>query len=116
MSKTDVDRDGVEELDVDVRFTRAIREGGFTDFLMLDLETAQRVLTDERLRLLDAVDEHEGELESKTDLAEFLDREVSAVHRDLDVLFENGVIRYDKDGKKRIPKLAYEHVVVEPIR
>lgn len=116
MSKSEVGRDGDDALDLDVRFSRALREGGFDDFLMLDRETAQKVLTDERLRILDALDEHEDALKSKTDLADILDREVSAVHRDLDLLFENGLVRYEKDANRRIPKLAYEHVVVEPIR
>ncbi len=116
MSKAGVDNEEGDGFDVDVRFSRALREGGFTGFLMLDRETAQKVLTDERLRILDALDEHEDELESKTDLAGILDREVSAVHRDLDLLFENSLVRYEEDAHRRIPRLAYEHIVVEPIR
>ena len=116
MSKTKTEESNIEELDLDVRFTRALREGGFDDFFMLDRETAREVLTEERLRLIDAIEEYEDEIESKSDLAEVVGRDVSAVHRDLDVLFENGLIRYEKVGNRRIPELAYEHIVVEPIR
>jgi len=116
MSKTGTETTEEEELDLDVQFTRALREGGFEDFFMLDRGTAREVLTDERLRLVDAMDEHEDEIRSKSDLAEVVGRDVSAVHRDLDVLFENGLVRYEKVGNRRIPKLAYEHILIEPIR
>lgn len=105
-----------ERLDLDIRFAKALREGGFDDVFMLDIETAQKVLTEERLRLIDAIDENQEEIDSKSDLAELVERENSAVHRDLDILFENGLIRYEKIGRRRIPKLAYEHIVIEPIR
>jgi DNA-binding transcriptional ArsR family regulator len=116
MSKTRAGDIESEELDIDVKFTRALREGGFDDFFMLDRETAREVLTEERLRLIDAIDEHRDEISSKSDLSKIVGRDVSAVHRDLDILFENGLIRYEKVGNRRIPKLAYEHIVVEPIR
>lgn len=116
MSKTRPEGSEGGELDLDVRFSRALREGGFDDFFMLDRETAREVLTEERLRLIDAIEEHSDEIESKSDLSEVVGRDVSAVHRDLDVLFENGLVRYEKVGNRRIPELAYEHIVVEPIR
>jgi DNA-binding transcriptional ArsR family regulator len=116
MSKTDTETTEEEELDLDVRFTRALREGGFEDFFMLDRNSAREVLTEERLRLIDAIDEHGDELSSKSDVAETVGRDVSAVHRDLDVLFENGLVRYEKVGNRRIPRLAYEHILVEPVR
>ncbi|MDZ7687241.1 MAG: hypothetical protein U5J64_00720 [Halobacteriales archaeon] len=116
MSKTKPEGSEGGELDIDVRFTRALREGGFDDFSMLDRETAREVLTEERLRLIGAMDERADEIESKSDLAEVVGRDVSAVHRDLDVLFKNGLVRYEKVGNRRIPRLAYEHIVVEPIR
>ena len=116
MSKTDTSSHTTSEPDPVIKFTRALNEGGFDDFFMLDRETAQRVLTDERLRLVDAIDKHSDEIESKSGLAEVVGRDVSAVHRDLDILFENGLIRYEKAGNRRIPELTYEHILVEPIR
>lgn len=116
MSNIDTNRRDAEELDLGIRFTRALREGGFEDFFVLDRKTAQRVLTDERLRLLDAIDKHSDRIESKSDLAEMVGRDDSAVHRDLDILFENGLIQYEKVGNRRIPELAYKHILVEPIR
>ncbi len=116
MSKTEPEESEGGELDLDVRFTRALREGGFDDFFMLERETAREVLTEERLRLIDAMDDHDDEISSKADLAEVVGRDVGAVHRDLDILFENGLVRYEKVGNRRIPRLAYEHIVVEPLR
>jgi len=116
MSKREAEGSGSGKLDLDVKFTRALREGGFDDFFMLDRGTAREVLTEERLRLIDMIDERADEIESKSDLAEIVGRDVSAVHRDLDVLFENGLVRYEEVGNRRIPRLAYEHIVVEPVR
>lgn len=76
--------------------------------------TAQSVLTDERRRLLSAI--AAGDVESKRDLARRVDRDISIVSRDLDVLYEADLIEYrDGDGRKTVPVLAHYHVWVKPL-
>jgi len=91
-----------------------LAEGGFSpDFLVIDFGTARSVLTDRRMELLETV--RDEEVESVTDLAEMLGRDEAAVSRDLDLLCQNDMIEYERDGRRKIPKLKHDTVVVEPL-
>lgn len=94
-------------------FARRLARGGYEDFLVLERETAERVLTEKRLELLDTL--RAERVESISDLAARLDRDVSAVYRDLDLLFEHGLVEYETDGSRKAPRLKHEHVFVEPV-
>lgn len=94
-------------------FLRALAEAGIVDTLVLRRETAESVLTEKRMELLEEV--AAGEVESVRDLARRVDRDVSIVSRDLDVLFEAGVIAFEEDGRAKRPVLARENVLVEPL-
>ena len=94
-------------------FIRQLTEAGFSDFIVIDKDTAESVLTDRRLELLETV--HSGRIDSVTDLSETLDRDPAAVSRDLDVLFEHDLITYERDGSRKIPVPKHESVLVEPI-
>jgi predicted transcriptional regulator len=95
------------------KFAMRLTEGGYDDFLILDKEEAEDILTSKRQELLELIDDEEPE--SITELAHLAERDVSIVHRDLDLLFKYSLVEYDKeDGKKR-PKLKHSHVFVEPI-
>ena len=97
-----------------MEFVRLLAEAGFCpNFLVIDLETAKSVLTERRMELLETI--RDEEIESVTDLAESLDRDKAAVSRDLDLLFEQDMIIYERDGSRKIPKLKHEAVVVEPL-
>lgn len=96
-----------------VDFIRALSKGGLDDVHVIRRETAERVLTPERERLLETV--VDKDVESVRELARQLDRNVSVVSRDLDVLFEADIINFEKDGRSKKPILAHEHVVVEPL-
>lgn len=56
-----------------------------------------------------------ADIESVRDLARQLDRDVGAVSRDLDLLYEAGVIEFVTDGRAKKPILAHDTVFVEPI-
>ena len=71
------------------------------------------MLTDRRLELVEAL--RATEPASITEFADDLERDVAAVHRDLDTLFEVGVVAYEADGGRKRPRLNHEHVFVEPI-
>lgn len=94
-------------------FAKRLAEAGYEDFLILEADAAESVLTEKRRELIDviAIDE----VESITDLAERVGRDVSAVHRDLDRLFTYSLIIYEEDGGRKIPRLKHEHVFVEPL-
>lgn len=94
-------------------FIRQLAEAGFSDFLVIDTDTAESVLTDRRLELLETI--RSGSIDSVTNLAETLDRDPAAISRDLDLLFEHDLIEYEQDGSRKIPILKHESVLVEPI-
>ncbi|MDY6764521.1 MAG: hypothetical protein SV377_02360 [Halobacteria archaeon] len=94
-------------------FARRLLEAGYKDFLILEKDDAQKVLTQKRRELLGAIEDKE--IESITHLSEAVGRDVSIVHRDLDLLFKYDIIEYDEKQGRKIPKLKHEHVFVEPL-
>lgn len=92
---------------------KALVEAGSTDVLMLKKETAESVLTERRLELLERL--QEGNVESVSALACELGRDKAAVSRDLALLFEHDLVRYEADGSRKRPVLNHESVVIEPI-
>ena len=96
-----------------IEFTKRLVEGGFEDVLVLQRATAERVLTEKRMELVEVV--ASGEVSSVRDLARQLDRDVSIVSRDLDILFESEVLDYERHGRSKKPVLAHENIFVEPL-
>lgn len=92
---------------------RALASGGFEDVHVVDRETGAKLLTEKRRELVDRL--RESEVESVRSLAADLERDVAAVSRDLDLLFEHDVVAFGTDGQRKIPRLKHELVVVEPI-
>ena len=98
-----------------VEYIRRLSEAGFDDVLVLQRDTAEEVLTEKRMELLKELAADDTEITSMRDLARRVDRDISIVSRDLDVLFEADVIDYEQSGRSKRPVLAHENVVVEPI-
>ena len=98
-----------------VEYLRRLSEAGFNDVLVLQRDTAEEVLTEKRMELLKELAADDAEITSMRDLARRVDRDVSIVSRDCDVLFEADVIGYEQQGRAKRPILAHENVVVEPI-
>lgn len=94
-------------------FARRLAEAGYDDFLILDKSDAEEVLTEKRQELLELIGDEVPE--SITELAELADRDVGAVHRDLDLLFEHSLVEYDEEDGKKIPRFKHSHVFVEPV-
>lgn len=92
---------------------RALAKEGMTDVLVLDGGAATDVLTDRRQELIQEIMDSSGA--SVTGLAERLDRDKSAVSRDLSVLFEYDIIDFREEGQKKIPSIKHETVIQEPI-
>lgn len=105
--------DKATPLDGRIEFTKQLVEGGFEDVLVLQRATAERVLTEKRMELVETV--AADEVSSVRDLARQLDRDVSIVSRDLDVLFEAEVLDYEQHGRSKKPVLAHENIFIEPL-
>lgn len=71
------------------------------DGITLRSETVDEILTPKRLELLDRIATED--LDSVRDLARQLDRHPSIVSRDLDRLFDAGVIEFERDGRAKRP-------------
>lgn len=95
------------------RMARALASGGFDDVHVVDRETAATLLTEKRQELIERIGD--GDIESVRSLAADLGRDVGAVSRDLDRLFEHDVVEYDEEGQRKIPRLKHGAVVAEPI-
>lgn len=98
-----------------VEYLRRLSQAGFDDVLVLQRDTAEEVLTEKRMELLNELAADDNEITSMRDLGRRVDRDISIVSRDLDVLFEADVIDYEQAGRSKRPVLAHENVVVEPI-
>jgi predicted transcriptional regulator len=96
-----------------VAFLRSLHDGGVSDVLVLQQDTAAAVLTEKRRELLTAI--ATAEPESMRALARHVDRDISIVSRDLDVLSAAELVDFEADGRAKRPVLAHETVVVEPI-
>jgi predicted transcriptional regulator len=92
---------------------RALADAGHTDVLVLDQAASTDVLTDRRQELLRAIEETNDA--SVTELADRLDRDKSAVSRDLSLLFEYDIVEFETMGQRKIPSLKHETVLHEPL-
>jgi predicted transcriptional regulator len=92
---------------------RALATSGFEDVLITDRETAKKVLTEKRQQLISRI--REGDIKFVRALADDLDRDVSGVSRDLNLLFEADIIEFDTDDQRKIPYLKHDTIVAEPI-
>jgi predicted transcriptional regulator len=92
---------------------RALAKQGIEDVFVLDRESAREVLTEKRTEILDTLKSEE--VESVRHLAEILDRDKSVVSQDLQVLAKNDLVEYEKEGRRKVPKVKHENVVVAPV-
>jgi predicted transcriptional regulator len=70
--------------------------------VLLTPEQASEIFTKERARMMRALQEHQT-IDSVSELADLLDRDVTRVSRDLNLLVSAGLARVERDGKaKRI--------------
>jgi len=93
---------------------KALAEAGYSSFLILNREAANDLLTERRMELIEAIREEEPDTISE--LAEAVDRKVSAVSRDLDILAKHTVIEFEEGpGGRKKPVLDQEYIFVEPL-
>lgn len=95
------------------KMAQALARGGMEGVQILSLESAERVLSPKRRELIEIL--RTENIESVRDLARRSGRDKGQVSRDLGVLAEHGVVRYEEDGRAKRPYLVQEHIIVEPI-
>ncbi|MFC7209823.1 hypothetical protein ACFQL3_04885 [Natronoarchaeum sp. GCM10025321] len=70
----------------------------------------RKILTDRRIELLRALMAIEGAAESISAVAEALDRDYRAVHDDVSLLDDYGLVFVVEDGQAKRPYLPYERI------
>lgn len=101
------------QVDSEIQYLQQLDETDLSDVLTLRRDTAESVLTEKRMELINRIGRQE--VESVRDLARQVDRDVSIVSRDLDLLFEADVIEFEQNGRAKRPKLAHENIFVKPV-
>lgn len=97
-------------------FSTALADEGFERPMVLSWETARKVMTEKRLEILNVLGS-DVDITSHRGLARYLDRNVSDVQDDLDILYDAGVIQSKPlvDPERNNPELTSETLVVNPI-
>lgn len=98
-----------------MEFSKALLNEGYDDPMVLTWETAKQVMTEKRLEIIETLG-GEASFESHRELARCLDRDIAQVQRDLDLLYDIGVLNHeDGVGTASKPVLATETLVVSPL-
>lgn len=92
---------------------RVLSAEGYGDVRVLSHEAADRVFTEKRREIVRVL--NDTRVESQRDLADILDRDPGAVQRDLQKLREFDLVTVEDDGRAKVPTLAYDSIVVEPL-
>lgn len=96
-----------------IRFYRALRDAGYEDLTIIAREDLVAEFNRRHLRIIDHLRDHEAE--SVRALARTLGFDKKDVSEDLNLLARLGVVEFERDGRRKVPSLATEHVVVEPL-
>lgn len=87
------------------------REG---DPSVLAFETprqALRLLSDARFELLETIRAENPE--SIRELARLVERDVSTVHKDIELLADHGIVELRSEGRNKRPTVAYEEIHID---
>lgn len=95
------------------RVARALAEGGILDVHVVSRETAAALLTETRQNLIGCL--RNGDHSTVVEIADALDRDVTAVEQDLDFLFEADVIETTDENDSNVPALKHTAVIAEPL-
>lgn len=100
-----------KSLEIAEDFDEGVNQSG-PDVLSFDTaEDVTRILTAKRLELLHKV--MDAQVPSIRQLAKELDRNVSDVHGDVELLKEYGIIELRKEGRSKRPVVPYDEISIE---
>lgn len=96
-------------------FARMLAENGYQeDTLITDSEGYRKITTEKRMEILETLAEQD--IGSVQELAEELDRDRGNISRDLDLLFQEDVIEFERENGKKKSVLKHSKIVPEPIK
>jgi len=75
-------------------------------------DLAREILTEKRMEILEALKEEE--IGSMRALSRELERDPSAVKRDLDLLWKHSLIDYEEEGNRKKPVRSTDKILIEP--
>jgi predicted HTH transcriptional regulator len=94
-------------------FMKFLTKSGVEDVLVLKRDTFRDVTTPKRTEIIETIQQEE--ISSIRGLSRKLDRKVSAVHKDLEVLYESNVIDFRKENGSKIPEIRHQNILPEPL-
>lgn len=100
-------------MDEQLILSEALADAGYEDVLIIDLENARKVLTDRRLEVIQTI--RDQDVSSIRELARTLDRKENVVYEDLQLLFEEGIVDFERDANRKVPVLRHDNALVRPI-
>lgn len=96
-----------------VRFYRALRDAGYRDVTVVSREDLIERFNHRHLEIIDFL--RENDAESVRGLARDLGYDKKDISEDLNLLARLDVIEFRTEGRRKVPSLAKEHIVVEPL-
>lgn len=90
-----------------------LTKSGVEDVLVLKRDTFRDVTTPKRSEIIETIQEEE--INSIRGLSRKLDRKVSAVRKDLEVLYENNVIDFREENGSKILEIKHQNILPEPL-
>jgi predicted transcriptional regulator len=95
-------------------FARILAENGYREnTLITDKEGFQKITTDKRMEILETLAEQE--VDSVQSLADYLDRDRGNLSRDLDILFQEDMIGFEREDNRKKPLLKHNKIVPQPV-
>lgn len=95
-------------------FPQILVENGYgSETLITDKKGFNRITTEKRTEILEKL--NKKDIESVKELADELGRDRGNLSRDLDILFQEDMIEYQRTGKKKKPVLKHTRIVPEPV-
>ncbi|SNR45673.1 HVO_A0114 family putative DNA-binding protein [Halorubrum vacuolatum] len=120
MSDTDVESPVASKHDAEhdratrrAEMARALARGGMEGVQIITWETADEVVTPKRREIIELLGR--TDVPSVRALSRELERDKAQVSRDLALLAEHGIIRYETRGNAKQPRLTQKHLGVELI-
>jgi predicted transcriptional regulator len=89
----------------------ATREGNPSVLAFETPRQALRLLSDARFELLETIRAEKPE--SIRGLARLVERDVSVVHDDLELLADHGIVDFHQEGRSKRPTVAYEEIHID---
>ncbi len=92
---------------------KTLSEHNYKNVLILDPKDSREVFTEKRMEIIDTIKNEE--VNGISELSRKLGRKKSNVFEDLRILFENGVVDFKEEGKRKIPVLSHKNIFVRPL-